>query len=171
MISTKELGYVNLKAQDIPMPGVDYSLDVLNQIEDCYHMFKEKYKDKEYGIIFSNAEEIEVEILTKNLCHMMGIDYQNIKSAFFEMYRKEVLGLDTTDITSYDLLELILENKQRVAELDNDITNQAKAINYYKCAVKCAIFKRLSNFEKYELYGCFYYYLMMCSFFGHIKLF
>ena len=42
------------------------------------------------NFIFSNGEEITFEILSKNLCHMLGIDYSNIKSSYFDKYRKDV---------------------------------------------------------------------------------
>ena len=47
--------------------------------------------DKEYNIIFSNSGEIDFQILSKNLCHLLGIDFQNIKGEYFEEYRKNVL--------------------------------------------------------------------------------
>ena len=150
MISSKELKYVDSWARNIPMPGYEYSMDVLKEIERCYNLFQEKYKDKEYSMIFSNSDEIELEILSKNLCHLLGIDYKNIRDPYFDYYREKVFGTSTSDFTSYDLVEMILKNMEKVAQMDNDNSNKAKAINYYKSAIKCSIFNTLSNFEKFN---------------------
>ena len=149
MISKKELQYVDLWATKIPMPGYDYSMDILEKIEQCYNLYKNKYKDKEYSILFSNGEEIEFEIQAKNLCHMMGIDYKNITGEYFNNYRSKVFNT-AEKLSSYELLECILENKEKVAMEDNNPRNQAKAINYYKSAVKCGIFQKFSDFEKFN---------------------
>lgn len=37
-----------------------------------------------------------------------------------------------------------------VAEKDNDIRNSRKIVNYYKSQIKCNIFKKLSDFEKFN---------------------
>ena len=125
MITSKELKYVDSWAREIPMPGYDYSMDVLNQIEECYNIYNQKYKDKEYSFIFSDSEEIDFQINYKNLCHMMGIDYDNIKGDYFDRYRENVFGTAANDFGSYKLVELILENKEKIATLDNDIRNKA----------------------------------------------
>ena len=150
MITSKELKYVDNWASKIPMPGEEYSKAVLEEIKKCYELYKEKYLGKEYSMIFSNSQEIDFEIKSKNLCHMMGIDFNNIRGTYFDEYRKNVFNTETTDFSSYDLLEMILENADKVATVDNDINNKAKAINYYKSAVKCAIFNKLTNFEKFN---------------------
>lgn len=150
MISIKELQYVDLWANKIPMPGYEYSIAVLNEIKKCYEVYKARYKDKEYSMIFSNSEEIEFEIFAKNLCHMLGIDYNNIMGDYFKDYRLNVFKTASLNISSFELLELILENMQKVAELDNDIQNKAKVINYYKSAIKCEIFNKLSDFGKFN---------------------
>ena len=150
MITSKELKYVNSWANKIPMPGVEYSKQVLEEIKKCYELYNEKYKDKQYSMIFSNSEEIEFEILTKNFCHMMGIDFSNIRKEYFDQYRQNVFNTSYSDFTSYELVEMIIENMDKVAEYDNDVNNKAKAVNYYKSAIKCAIFNKLSNFEKFN---------------------
>ena len=66
MITTKELQYVDLFASKIPMPGIEYSLETLDYIKRCLESFNEKYKGKEYSIIFSNGDEIQLEIQSKN---------------------------------------------------------------------------------------------------------
>ena len=150
MITSKELKYVDNWASKIPMPGVEYSKAVLEEIRKCYETFNKKYKDKEYSMIFSDSEEIEFEIQDKNLCHMLGIDYSNIKGSFFDNYRLDVFNVGTSNFKSYDLIEMILSNADKVAEYDNDPNNRAKAINYYKSAIKCAIFNKLMDFEKFN---------------------
>lgn len=150
MITSKELRYVTAWANKTPMPGIEYSLNVLKNIKECYDIYNEKYKDKEYSMIFSNGEELDFEILSKNLCHMMGIDFKNIKSDYFMDYRRDVFGTSASDMSSYELLELIIENMEKVAEFDNDPNNKAKAINYYKSAIKCGVFSRFSDFKEFN---------------------
>lgn len=147
MITSKELRYVNLWANKVPMPGIEYSIKVLREIESCYKLYNEKCMDKEYSFIFSNSDEVDFEIKNKNLCHLLGIDYKNIKGPYFDNYRKTAFG-NLSDISSYELIELIIENMDCVALLDNDRDNKAKAINYYKSSIKCAIFNKLCNFDK-----------------------
>lgn len=150
MITTKELQYVDAWATKIPMPGIEYSISVLKEMKECYETYKRKYQNKEYNLIFSNGEEICFEILACNLCHMLGIDFQNIKGEYFDDYRKDVLDINSYTFTSYDLLEAVLENAEIVAEKDNDIRNSRKIVNYYKSQIKCNIFKKLSDFEKFN---------------------
>lgn len=158
MVSSKELRYVNSWASKIPMPGVEYSSEVMNSIRECYEIYNKKYKDKQYSIIFSNGEEIDFEIMTKNLCHMLGIDYDNIKGDYFDIYRQEVFGISSDiNFSSYDLLEMILEKADKIVEMDNDSSVSAKVVNYYKSCVKCAIFKKFSNFENFDFAAINYF--------------
>lgn len=150
MITAKELQYVDLWASKIPMPGEEYSKQVVEEIKECYETYKQKYQNKEYNLTFSNGEEIDFEIMQFNLCHMLGIDYQNIKSDFFDEYRRNILNIQTQSFTSLDLLESILEHSDKVVKNDNDIKNRAKILNYYKSQIKCNIFKKLSDFEKFN---------------------
>ena len=39
-------------------------------------------------------EEVDFEILEKNLAHLLGIDYKYLLNYEFEDYRKNVLGID-----------------------------------------------------------------------------
>lgn len=150
MITSRELDYVDLWANKIPMPGEEYSRQVIEQMKECYEIYKQKYQNKEYSLIFSNGEEIDFEILSSNLCHMLGIDYKNIKGEYFDNYRKNYLGITSAIYSSFDLLEAILEHADKVVELDNDSSNKAKIINYYKSQIKCSIFKKLSDFESFD---------------------
>lgn len=150
MITNKEMQYVDFWANRIPMPGIEYSIQVLNSIKKCLETWKEKYSDKDYNIIFSNGEEINFKIFDYNLCHMFGIDYKNIKGEYFDECRKNIFGYNASDFNSYELLNMIIENIEKIAESDNDINNKAKFINYYKSAIKCEIFNKFNDFEKFN---------------------
>lgn len=149
-ITNKELQFVDLWASKIPMPGEEYSMSVMDDIRECYNTYKIKYQNKEYTLIFSNGEEINFEIMAGNLCHMLGIDYKNIKDAYFDEYRLDVLKLTNTNFSSFDLLEAILEHAERIVEIDNDEKNKYKLINYYKSQIKCNIFKKFTDFDKFD---------------------
>lgn len=150
MITSKELDYVDQWASRIPMPGEKYSKQVVKQMKECYEIYKQKYQNKEYSLIFSNGEEINFEILAANLCHMLGVDYKNIKGEYFNEYRKKILNIKTPNYTSFELLEAILEHADEIIKLDNDPENKTKIINYYKSQIKCIIFKKLSDFKKID---------------------
>ena len=150
MLTLKELQYVELWANKIPMPGEEYSLSVLKEMENCYKLFLEKYNNKEYNILFSNADELNFSIQDRNLCHMLGVDFNNIKCDVFDSYREYAFGSKDVNYGSFGLLELIFENMDKIVELDNDPTNRYKAINYYKSSIKCEIFKKLSDFSKFN---------------------
>ena len=120
LITQKELQYIELWATKIPMPGIEYSQSVMNDIKLCYEKYKEKYQNKEYTFIFSNGEEINFEILPANLCHMLGIDYSNIRGEYFNDYRKDILNMESYNFSSFDLLETILEYSDKVVQMDND---------------------------------------------------
>ena len=56
MITSKDLKYANEKIEKIPIPGVEYSTEILELISECHNIYKNKYKDKEYSMIFSDYE-------------------------------------------------------------------------------------------------------------------
>lgn len=143
MISSKELKYVGNFAIQIPMPGEEYSKQVMERIKKCVELYEKKLKRKEYTIMFSNNEEISLEIQEIGLCHMLGIDYKAIKSDLYKKYRKQVLNMNTTNFDSYDVLNAILENSDKVVELDNDKQNEYKILNYYKSQIKTEIFEKI----------------------------
>lgn len=152
MITLKEMQYVGTWASKIPMPGEEYCYSVIKQLEECYDLFTKLYKNKEFNILFSNGEEIDFTILDINLAHMLGIDCKNIRSEFFDEARNRIFGTYSTDFNNYRLLELILENSDKIIQNDNDSRIRAKFINYYKSQIKSEIFKKLSGFNSFN-YG------------------
>lgn len=152
MISKKELGYINFWANKVPYPGYEYCETTMNDLEKCLSLFIDEYLDRVYNISFSNNEEIEIKLLSKNICHMLGIDYKNLSSEYFVDFRRDILNIKTATFSSYDLLNSIIENKDKILENDDHFKN-CKSINYYKVAIKCAIFKKLSDLSNFN-YGC-----------------
>ena len=147
MITTKELGYVSSWATKVPYPGIEYSEQAVEKLVDAFNNFNKYYSNKEYDIILSNGEQILFEILEKNLCHMLGIDYKNIMGDFFTRYREDVLKIDNTT-TSYELLKTIIENIDNVLKYDYD--HCGFALNYYRIMIKCSIFEKLSDFSRFN---------------------
>ncbi len=143
MISSKELRYVGNFAIQIPMPGEEYSKQVIEKLKKCVELYEKNIKRKEYTIMLSDREEITLEIPEVCLCHMLGIDYKAIKSDLYKKYRKQVLNMNTTNFDSYDLLKAILENSDKVVELDNNKQNEYKILNYYKSQIKTDIFEKI----------------------------
>lgn len=47
MITLKELQYVDAWASKTPMPGIEYSREVMKEIENCYNIYNSLYKDKD----------------------------------------------------------------------------------------------------------------------------
>lgn len=155
MISSRELRYASSFPEQIPMPGEEYSKKVMDNLKSCLNIFKEKYNEKEFIIMQSNGEEIIFEVADINLCHMLGIDFQSLKSERFKKYRQKVLKIYTSNFNSYQLLEAILENGDEIIKLDNNEKVDCKVINYYKSQIKSEIFKKLDleNFS-YILVDC-----------------
>lgn len=152
MVSKKELEYINLWAHKTPFPGVEYAKETLDELEKCVNLFYQEYYNRRYNIVFSNNEEIEFEILEKNLCHMLGIDYTNLKGEYFDLYRQDLLRMTSKIFPSFELLESIVANRDRIVA-DDDERCSNKAINYYKVAIKCAIFRKLADLSAFN-YGC-----------------
>lgn len=153
MISKREIEYVNLWANKTPYPGIGYCSYALKELSECLDLFKSDYLNKSYHILFSNNEETNLEVLERNICHMLGIDYKNLSDEYFDCYRKNILKMNPNELfSSYDLINIIAENKNEILE-DIERTKKCKAINFYKVAVKCAIFKKLANLSSFN-YGC-----------------
>ncbi len=153
MISKKELSYVNAWPNRTPYPGDEYASEVLEQLKECLELFEQEYLNQVYNVSFTNNEEIEFQILDKNLCHILGVDYKNLSGDYFDDYRESVLNIKPGMIFgSYDLLNIIVSNLEKVFKYDA-INKANKAINYYRVAVKCAIFKKLADLSAFN-YGC-----------------
>lgn len=147
MISQKELGYVGDYARKIPYPGIDYATEMGKKLVKAFEKYNEYHLNKEYDIILSNGEQILFEILNKNICHMLGLDYKSLNGEYNEKFRKKVLGVDYV-ITSYELLKKIVENIDDVLSYDYEVGG--KIINYYRVGIKCAIFDSISDFDKFD---------------------
>ena len=147
MITRKELGYVKEWANRIPYPGLEYAEEAMSKLKNALDNYNKFYNNKQYELILSNGEEFSFEILNKNLCHLLGIDYKNLSSDYCESYRKDVLKLDYVT-KSYELLCSLIDNIDDVLKYDYD--RGGKIINYYRVMVKCAIFEKLSDFSRFN---------------------
>lgn len=153
MISRKELKYVNLFARQSLFPGTNYAEKVFEKMIYAYELYQKKYLDKEYSIIFSNGEEIDFEIMTKNLAHLLGIDSKNLTSEYMIETVENVLGLSKfEEKNSYELLKRIIERYEDVIKNDSN-PNNSRILNYYKVMIKCAIFSKFSDFGQFN-FGC-----------------
>lgn len=106
MITLNELKYVNAWTSKCPYPGVEYATLAAKKLVESYEDYKKHYLDKRYSVILSSGDQFDFEIYTKNICHMLGIDYKNLTGEYFEKFRSEVLGVSSS-IKSYDLLKAI----------------------------------------------------------------
>lgn len=147
MITRKELSFVTSWANRVPYPGLDYATTALEKLAEAIEYYNRYYNNKQYELILSNSEQLSFEILSKNLCHLVGIDYKNLTGDYFTNYRESVLNLDYIP-KSYELLQAIINNMDEVLRYDYDYNG--KAINYYRIMVKCAIFEKLSDFSRFN---------------------
>lgn len=147
MITLRELDYVNVWARKVPYPGIGYAERAAEKLVEAFESYNEFYKGKRYDIITSAGEQIEFEILSKNLCHMLGIDYKSLSGEYNEDVRKELLGFDIVP-RSYDLIASIVENIDELLKYDCD--NNGKLLNYYRIMIKCSIFEKLSDFSRFN---------------------
>ena len=157
MISLKELKYVDTWAKKAPFPGKTYALETLEKMKEMFDKYNANYNGKNYSIIFSDATELSFEILDFNICHMFGIDFKNLVAdrefgtgKYYETFLTQVLGFDLANdkITSYKLTEAIVNNFEDVVRYDEQ--TDYRTLNYYKSRIKCAIFERMSEFEKFN---------------------
>lgn len=148
MISKSELKYVNKSTGYIPYPGDEYALKVMEELKEAYELFKEKYDGKSYSMILSNGEEFQFSILDKNLCHLLGINAKNILSEYAESTAQNVLGINGP-VPTYEVLGRIIERYDSVIENEKKESSY-KLINFYKVMIKSAIFKRMTNFQKFD---------------------
>ncbi len=149
MISLKELQYVNEWARKAPYPGEKYAKETLESMCLLLEKYNKYYKNKDYSIIFSDSTEINFEILDLNICHMLGVDHKNLIGGCYNEFLEEVLGFSPSEtITSYDLINRVINNYEDVVKYDE--TANYRALNYYKSRIKCAIFEKMSEFEKFN---------------------
>ena len=147
MITLKELEFVNQLAFKVPYPGIQYSEEAANQLIKAVDEYKKHYKDKQYDLILSDGSEFTFEIMAKNLCHMLGVDFKNLTNDYNTVFRYEVLGL-TGNSTSYELLNAIINNIDKILKYDYDKGN--RILNYYKIMIKSTIFQKLSDFTQFN---------------------
>ena len=151
MISNKELQYVDKSASSIPYPGDNYAYNVMNDLIKAFELYQKQYANKSHNLIFSNGEDIEFKILSKNLAHMLGIDARGINNN--PLIRNDVLGFTESDHSgSYEILKRIVERADDIIKNDKN-PNNAKILNYYKSLIKCSIFSRISDLSKFN-FGC-----------------
>lgn len=153
MISKRELQFVNQYAKSVPFPGTNYALSSAEELIKAFQIYLKQYKNKGYSFIFSNGEEINFEILSKNLSHLLGVDYKNIMSEPMYETSERVLGLSTLENNStFGVLERIIERIEEVVKNDSN-PNNYKILNYYRIMIKSTAFSKLTNFEKIN-FGC-----------------
>ena len=153
MISRKELDYVNTYARFAPFPGVNYASQVMDELIKAYNLFNEVYLNKEFNFTFSNGEEINFELLNKNLAHLLGIDFKNLISEPMSYTLYDVLGFYYNEPkSSFEVLKRIIERADEVIKNDSN-PRSFKILNYYKCMIKSAIFLQLSQFNQFN-FGC-----------------
>ena len=147
MITLKELNYVNTFAHKTPYPGIKYAEETSQKLINAVKDYDENYKDKEYDIILSDGSQFTLDIMSKNLCHMLGIDYKNLVGEYHTPFRKNVLGIDNIP-RSYDFLKLLIENIDKV--LEYDFNNKGAIFIYYRMMIKCSIFEKFSDFSRFN---------------------
>ena len=147
MITLKELNFVTSWASKAPYPGSQYADKTAEKLIQSVAAYEKFYKDKEYDLILSNGEQFEFEILPMNLCHMLGIEYKNLSSVYFNEFRRDVLGIQGVP-RSYELLKAIVDNIDEVLKYDKE--RAGVILNYYRVMVKCSIFEKISDFTKFD---------------------
>lgn len=153
MISKAELKYVNKYARHVPYPGNSYAISVIEELSKAFQVYEKDYKSKEYNFIFSNGEEINFQIFTKNLAHLLGIDFKNIISEQMRETCENVLGLcNYEEKNSFDVLKRIIERADEVIKNDSNPKNK-KILNYYKVMIKSIAFTKLTKFDQFN-FGC-----------------
>lgn len=150
MISLKELQYVDAWARKTPYPGEKYAKETLENMKVLFEKYNKYYRDKNYSIIFSDSEELSFQISDTSICHMLGVDFKNLVSGIFDEFLVDVLELDRFNgkVTSYDVIKAILDNYEDVVRYDE--SGHLKVVNYYKSRIKCSIFDKISEFEKFN---------------------
>lgn len=147
MISINELKYVNMWVSKCPYPGIDYATLATDKLKQALEDFKNYYLNKKYSLFLSNGEQLDFEILEKNLCHMLGVDYKNLSGDYFKDFRINILGTNAS-LKSYELLNLLVDKIDKVLEYDE--YHGGKVLNYYRIMIKNSIFEKLSDFGQFN---------------------
>lgn len=147
MISINELRYVNSWNNRCPYPGIEYAKVATERLKASFEDFKKYYYNKKYSMILSNGEQVNLEIKSKNICHMLGVDYKNLMSDYFTDFRNNVLGINGK-VNSFTLLSELINNMDAVLNYDNN--GGSKVLNYYRLMIKNAIFEKLSDFSQFN---------------------
>lgn len=150
MISKKELEYIDQYASRVPYAGIKYTEETMERLTKQLNNYNNNYNGKEHTIILSNGEEVKFEILDKNIAHLLGLNQEELNSKYNETFREKVLGLDKTEqLTSYQLLTTIVENKDKIIENEYNYPGKSK-LNFYKMRVKSEIFAKFSDFSRFD---------------------
>lgn len=147
MITFNELNYVNSRPSNCPYPGIGYAKDVAEELKSSFSEYKEYYLNKKYNLSLSNGEQFDLEILKKNICHMLGVDFKLLTSEQYTSFREDALKIYGS-IQSFDLLTQLVENIDDIVKYDESAAN--KVLNYYRIMVKSSIFKKISDFSKFN---------------------
>ncbi len=147
MLTKKELDYVNTPINRVPFPGQNYALNTGEKLTQAFELYKKDYQDKEYDIILSNGESLTFEILKKNLCHMLGIDFKLVSNLLSKEFQNFGGGI-TTVAPSFEILELLINRIDEI--IKHDATNKERFLNYFKVMIKCTIFISFSNFSSFD---------------------
>ncbi len=153
MFLNREMSYVNVKAgSNIPYPGKTYGKEALEELKNALYLYEQYYKGKIYDISFSNGENVEFEINTANVAHVLGVQYRYLlENEFVSNLVKEFTP--EGNYNSYNLLNLMVENPDEVIDLDNEMRN---VINFYRLRIRAEIFSKFSNFSEFN-FGCITY--------------
>lgn len=155
MITTTELKYIKSNAKDVPYPNTEYTNMAFDNLENAFNLFKNTFQGKQYTILLSNGEEIIFEIADRNICHLLGIDFQNLASNYMSITLDCVLNIDSNQqINSFELVERILEKRDEILKHDSNYFNSNyRILNYYRVYAKSKMFSKLENFTKFD-FGC-----------------
>lgn len=149
MITLKELDSVSKYPRFSPFPGEDYAKETFKKMKEQLMLYEKYFKGKEFSVIFSDGEEIDFQILEKNMCHMLGIDYNNFfEGDYYKDLLANVLRINNKP-TSYEWAKILLDASDLVIKYDKK-SNGNRAINYFKCKIKCSIFEKLFELEEFN---------------------
>lgn len=148
MISRNELKFLNSKPAFTPYPGDYYAKKALDALIEAYEFYCSEIMNKNYSLLLSNGKEIDFQIFCKNLAHLLGIDFNFIRSGKLTKTVFDTMGYDEISLlTSWEIIKGIADNADKIIENDRKATTD-KLINYYKVMIKCMAFKAFQNLEQ-----------------------